>query len=172
MPTEYELNDNIQEEVDRMINNSEMTEFAPLREHEILVATCVKINLDKHNEPKPVKGAVASLVKLSDMLKLFTSKQYVIAVDGYFWAHAEMAQKKAALHKALMQIHVEQSAEGDLKLKKRKPDIQEFSATVARFGPPVSEGIQRILPMLIAAGQQLAAAMTVTSSSDSELEPE
>src|SRR3954469_21014856 len=128
MGTEYELSRELQEEINAIVFNNVFTEFEPLREHDITVSSCLKIKLNKDSEPVPIKGPAAQLVKFNDLTNLFTDKQYVIAVDGYFWQHADMVKKRASLHKALMQIEIIPTADGAIKLAKRKPDINEFAA--------------------------------------------
>jgi hypothetical protein len=43
-------------------------------------------------------------------------------------------QKNAALHHALSIICIERNKKGKILLKTRKPDVQEFRATMARYG--------------------------------------
>jgi hypothetical protein len=137
MNTEYEVNKKFAEDVDAIVNNTRFVEFNPLREQEIKISSVVVTRTNDEGEHVPPPGGEADAircVKLSPVLQLLTEVSYLILGDHYFWTHADEIKKNAAIHRALMTINVEKSKEGKIVLKKRKPTIQEFPATVAHFG--------------------------------------
>lgn len=148
MAIEYEVSKPLQDDVDALIDSC--AEFSPLREHEVAIASCLKIKMSEADmELQPT----LKLVKISDAVQLLARKRYLLVVCAYFWQHANTREKSRALHRALMQIGVESSEDG-LKFKTRKPDVQEFTATVTRFGP--TPGVQQLIQLFQAAAAETA----------------
>lgn len=157
---EYELSTEIQESVDEMLWSTDYTEFGDLRTNEIGVSCATKIKMNPADlEIQPAPGPAVKLVKLNDAARLYTDKRFVIVVDAYFWRHASDAEKLIALHKALMQIQVDRQ-DDNVRVKTRRPDVQEFSATIARFGPTLA--FQRILQVLQSASREVAGIVSST----------
>lgn len=135
---EYEVNDEFGRAVEDMVANKSITEFNPLREHEIKLLTqlCIRTNKDGDHVEGP--GAPIVCKKVPAAYRELIDGDYVIIADYYFWNHNDEIKQKAALHRALMQIEVEEkekdNGEKKLMMKMRKPEIQEFRSTVARFG--------------------------------------
>jgi hypothetical protein len=132
---EYEQNQDFSQAVYEMLADKTITEFNPLREYEVKVFALLCIRTDKDGEHVEGTGAPVVCKKISPPFQVLTKGHYLIIGEYYFWTHANEIAQKAALHRALMQIEVEKDDEKKtLKFKSRKPDIQEFRSTVARFG--------------------------------------
>jgi hypothetical protein len=134
MKTEYEINAEFQKDVNALVEDKTMVEFNPIREQELRIVAVVCIRTNNEGEHEQPKGCPVKCTKLSPIIRLLTEHHYLVVGDYYFWTHANEIQKKAAIHRALMSINVEKSKTGEIKLKTRKPEIQEHRATIARFG--------------------------------------
>jgi hypothetical protein len=134
MPTEYIQDKEIANAVTDMLGDTEFTEFAPLRDSEVKIESCVCVRTNQEGEDQPPKADPVSLKKVSPVEKVFVDLDYILVVDNSAWKTANTDQAQSAIiHRGLMKIQVEQSEKG-LKLATRKPDIVEFSETVVRFG--------------------------------------
>lgn len=133
--TEYEDNHEFTKAVQSMLADKTLTEFIPLREQNIKLFALLSIRTDAQGEHVEAKGTPIVCKKIPPHFEVLTKGQYLIIGDYYFWTHANEIAQQAALHRALMQIEIEKDEEKKtVKLKSRKPDVQEFSTTVARFG--------------------------------------
>lgn len=130
MPTEFEFSPEFQQVVDRLI--ASCVDFAPLRDHEVRVKSCLKIRLDDDEQPVPYKGDPVTLHRCSPVQKIFMEADYYLIAD-YGW-FSSSGTAMAPLHKALMRIHVKVGQE-KVTLATRSPEIQEFTATIRRYGP-------------------------------------
>jgi len=151
---EYEISTEVQEALNEMLWSTDYAEFQDLRMNEIAVAGATKIKMNEPNmEIQPAPGPAVKLVKLNDIARLFTDKHFVIVVDTYFWRHSSDAEKLVGLHRALMQIQVNRQ-DDVVKLKTCRPDVQEFSATLIRFGP--TPAVQRLIQVFQSASREVA----------------
>jgi hypothetical protein len=160
MPVEYELSREIQEALDEMLWNTDYTEFEDLRTNEVAVAGAIKVKMNEADmEIQPIPGPAVKLVKLNDVARLFTDKHYVVVVDAYFWQHSSRNERLVGLHRALMQIQVDRQ-DDVVKLKTRRPDVQEFSATLIRFGP--TPAMQRLVQVFQSASREVTGIVSST----------
>jgi hypothetical protein len=128
MPTEYEQN----QELDTLVQTVlEYPEFHALVENEVSITSCLKIKMDADQEYVASKGDAAQLKKVGAPFVAFIDKKFIIVFDVW---HNFPAKRESAIHKALMRIHVKLSDSGEVKLSSRAPDVQEFTATVRRYG--------------------------------------
>lgn len=130
MPTEYEQN----QELDNLVQSVlEYPEFHALVDNEVSITSCLKIKMDADQEYVASKGDAAQLKKVGAPFVAFIDKKFIIVFDAYAW-HNFPGKRESAIHKALMRIHVKLSDSGEVKLSSRVPDVQEFTATVRRYG--------------------------------------
>lgn len=155
MPIEFELSPEIQADVDELVATEAYAEFDNLRLHEVKIGACTKIKIgDDDMELKPTPGPAVKLTKVSDLMGVFTDSKYLVCVCAYFWQHAPVSERQSALHKALMGIDVVQKGDA-VRYKTRRPDVNEFSATLTRFGP--TPAVARLLDIYRAAAEETAA---------------
>ena len=132
---EYESNNDFSQAVHSMMADKTITEFNPLREQDVKVFALLCIRTDSEGEHVEGKGAPILCKKIAAPYEVLTKGKYLIIGEYYFWTHANEVAQKAALHRALMQVEIEKDEEKKtVKFKTRKPEIQEFRSTVARFG--------------------------------------
>lgn len=131
---EYEVNAKFAKDVTDMMADASLVEFNPIREQEVEILTLIKTQTDSKGEHVEPKGNPVVCKKIPPAYQLLTKGKYLIVGDYYFWTHATDLQKNAAIHRALSTVGVERSKKGLIVLKTRKPDVQEFRATIARFG--------------------------------------
>lgn len=132
--TEYEVNAQFSRDVEAVLGDAHLVELNPIREHKIPITAVLVTRTNNEGEHEKPKGNPMRCMKLSPVYKLLTGYWFVIVGDYYFWTHAAVIEKEAAIHRALMTINVERNSQGSVSVKTRKPDIQEFRATVAHFG--------------------------------------
>ena len=167
MPVEYELNPGLQELVNNVVSNEEFTEFQGIRNHELIIKSCLKIKLDENEEPVRPEGEIAEVKKVGALHQAFIEGDFILVMDYYAFLNFNDNLKKAAIHKALMKIKIKESESGRISYGTRKPDIQEFQATIVRFGAwseTLSAFQQALLAAGEAAGQQMVAQLSGTGS--------
>lgn len=158
MSTEYEKNAGLQKELDALLEDVSLSEFADIREHEVTVVCCTKTKLGEGDEPMQTTGDAVAVKKVSDLHRTFIDAHYIVVVDGYVFDHTDEDKMKALLHSALMRIKVEVTESG-IKLGTRKPDIQVFQATINRFGA-YDEGLLNLKDCFARGGKRFASMIT------------
>lgn len=134
MPTEYVESKELTNALTDFLGELEYTEFNPIRDTELKIQICLVVRQNAEGEDVPPKGDPVALKKVTPLERVYIDADYILTVDNYAWNHAKTKQEQdAMLHRGLMQIDI-QSTEKGVKLKTRKPEIREFSATVGRFG--------------------------------------
>ena len=133
MPIEYTIEANVQDAVDAVLQNPTFREFDALDGLRVVAVQKSKTNKDGdfvQSQKEPI-----SIKKIPDVFQpLIKEADILMVVDYYCWEHVlEGPKRDAAIHRALMSLDVE-SVDGALKIGTRKPDIQEFMTTIARFG--------------------------------------
>jgi len=131
---EYIEHKEFSDAVEEMLSDVSVVEFNPIREQDITVLSLVVVRTNTDGEEEEPKGKPIVCKKISPLFTALTKAHYLLVCDNYFWNHADGTQQKAALHHALMQINVEKTKKGAIKLGTRKPEVQEFRSTVARYG--------------------------------------
>lgn len=131
---EYIEHNEFSEAVENMLADTSIVEFNPIREQDIRVLSFVVVRTNADDEEVEPKGSPIVCKKIPPLYALIAKALYMVVCDNYFWNHADEIQQKAALHHALMQINVEKTKKGAIKLGTRKPEVQEFRSTVARYG--------------------------------------
>jgi hypothetical protein len=131
---EYSINAQFQKDVEAVMQSPKFTEFKLMRELEVRIMPVICTHTNNDDEHVQGKGSPMSCKKLSPLYQLLTDHHYILIGDYYFWTHADERRRDAAIHSALYSINVERSKAGAIKLKTRKPDINEHSATITRFG--------------------------------------
>lgn len=152
MPVEYELNPGLQELVDQVVQNQDYTEFQQIRNHELIIKSCLKIKLGEDEEPVRPEGEIAEVKKVGALHQAFIECDFIVVLDYYAFLNFNDNLKKAAIHKALMKIKIKESESGRISYGTRKPDVQEFQATIVRFGA-WSESLSSFREALLAAGE-------------------
>ena len=130
MPTEYECSSELSAVVEEVLGEPE---FEALGSHNIKITSCLKIKTDGDGEPVKSKGDAAQLKKVGPPFSAFIDKQFIIVFDSYHWLNF-VQRRAAAVHKALMRIKVQVKDNGDISVGTRQPDVQEFTATLRRYG--------------------------------------
>jgi|688.fasta_scaffold165520_2 hypothetical protein len=130
MPTEYEQNTELDGLVQRVLSEPD---FSSLVTHEVSITSCLKIKMNEDSEYVASKGDAAQLKKVGPPFSAFIDKHYIVVFDAYAW-HNFPNRREAAIHKALMRISVRLTDSGEIKFGNRTPDVQEFTATVRRYG--------------------------------------
>jgi hypothetical protein len=151
MPTEYEQNNELDELVQRVLNEPD---FSALVTHEVAITSCLKIKMNEDSEYVASKGDTAQLKKVGAPFSAFIDKNYIIVFDAYAW-HNFPNRREAVIHKALMRISVRLTDSGDVKFGNRAPDVQEFTATLRRYGTYNDE-----LTALVQAAEDLGRMLT------------
>lgn len=133
---EYEVNAKFAKDVEAVLGNNSFTEFNPLREQEVQILTEICTRTDKEGEHVECKGNPIVCKKIPTQYAVLIGKKahYLMVGDYYFWTHASDTQKDAAIHRALSSIKVDKDKKGKIRLGRQPPEIQEYRATVARFG--------------------------------------
>jgi hypothetical protein len=160
MATEYNIDAELQNLIDDMTGNVGYREFNELRKHDIGIVGLLVTKTDTNGDSVPAKGDPVKIVKISPAIKplVRNGAQYAMYVNNYEWTCQEgLATREVLVHRALMGIDV-QEVKGKIKLGKRKPDINEFSATIMRFGA-YSNDLLGIKEMLLKGAQKVAAAI-------------
>lgn len=135
MPTEFVPDKEIANAITDMLGDTDYPEFAPLRENEVKIESCLMVRTNQEGEDQKPKADPITAKKVSPVEKLFVDADYILIVDNSAWKTANSEQALGAIiHRGLMKIQVEVSEKGGLKMTTRKPDIVEFSETVMRFG--------------------------------------
>lgn len=130
MPTEYEPNQQLEQLVSEVLSEPD---FHSLVEHEVKVASCLKIKMNDDEEYVQSPGDAAQLKKVGPPFTAFIDQHFILVFDAYAWNNFPQ-RRSAAIHKALMRVKLKISDSGDIKLGTRAPDVQEFTATLRRYG--------------------------------------
>jgi hypothetical protein len=132
--TEYEVNAQFASDVQAVLAKRIYTEFSQIREQEIKILTEICTRTNEDGEHLECKGNPITCRKIPPQFQTLTDGHYLVVGDYYFWTHASDDQKNAAIHRALSAIDVGLDKKGRIKLKTKKPEIQEFRTTITRFG--------------------------------------
>src|SRR4051812_14682303 len=122
---EYSVEKELTELVDEVLHKPEHSEFGPIRDVDLTILPCFVIRTDEDGQTKAGKGDPVKLKKISDLDRLFMKDKphYIVVVDYGVWENAPDEQRMAMLHACLMQISVEHTDGGKIKLGSRKPDV-------------------------------------------------
>lgn len=160
MAVEYEVNQELTDLIAEMV--AEQPEFSALSVNQINIVGCLKIDMVNETDYKPCKGPPAVAKKVSSHYTAFLNDtKYVLIFDAGTW-HNHPQRRSAAIHRALMRIGVSVTDSGKVKLSPRSPDVQEFTATIRRYGPSLATSDEYLRSFLTAARQ------VVQSLSDDE----
>jgi hypothetical protein len=154
MPVEYEADEGLVTQVQQMLGL--YPELTHLRNSDIRILSCLKVQMSNDGEPVPSKGDPISISKVSQVHRHFLNAHFILVADHGFWVDTSISTqaKRAALHRALMKAGVKE-VQGEIKTHLRKPNIVEFTETVTRFGPELL-GLQTLLASLQSAATQVA----------------
>ena len=130
MPTEYEPNQQLELLVTEVLEDPD---FHALLEHEVKVTSCLKIKMNEDEEYVQSPGDAAQLKKVGPPFTAFIDQHFILVFDAYAWNNFPQ-RRSAAIHKALMRVKLKISESGVIKLGTRAPDVQEFTATLRRYG--------------------------------------
>jgi len=132
--TEYDVSEKFEKVFKKVLENKSYVEFNPIREQELTIHCLVAVKTNNEAEPLEINPPVV-LKKVPPEFKVLTKGHYYIRICNYFWEHASDTEVEAAIHRALMGIQVDKNPKtGKISLKKRKPDVVEYRATVNRYG--------------------------------------
>jgi hypothetical protein len=95
----------------------------------------------KHNKEDEEVESIpegATTKKVSQPFRTFCEADAILVFDHFHWVNSP-GRRLPFIHRALMRIKVTVTDSGDVKLGTRKPDVQEFGATLRRFGLYSSE---------------------------------
>ena len=145
--TEYSENDGLNKVLRKVLDDQSKHELDSLREQELKIDAILKSKVSKDGENQPCGGPPAKVIKVSGMWTLYTDARYILVVDNYFFTHADDNTVEGMVFNALQEIDIK-VVKGEIKLAKRRPDIEVFAATVVHYGP--------ILESLIALKEVLA----------------
>ena len=129
MPTAYTQSVEVKAIVTASVEDASLTEFEALRNADIDIGCLLRQKTDA-NDQLVESGKPVELKKVPTYLEPLMESKYVIILDQAVWQDADQNRRRALLHKALMGVEVTES--GGFKTK--KPEINEFRATVTRFG--------------------------------------
>lgn len=132
--TEYSENDGLNKVLKKVMEDKSKHELDALREQELKVDAVLKSKTNKEGENQPCGGPPANVVKVSGMWSLYTDARYILVVDNYFFTHADDNTVEGMVFNALQGIDIK-VVKGEIKLAKRRPDIEVFAATVVHYGP-------------------------------------
>jgi hypothetical protein len=137
MANDYREDPEIAQFVQDIIKNPAYELMRPLVKFNVrvLVAVCERCN--KEGETQTAKTDQVKLTRLGGAEKLFIEDgaHYILTVDWGAWQNSSPKRRGALVLNALSTIDVEgDETEGDIKLKKRKPNIVTFRQTATAFG--------------------------------------
>ena len=135
MPIEYEDN----AELDKLIKAMMSKYHGRLVDHKVKIKGRLKIKTDKNGDFVKAQKLRSKLVRVNDLYKTKDGPDFYIIVDGAFWNNGEPKIREQIICFALDHLDPEITGNGELKLKKREPDIVEFSSNVRRFGAYTDE---------------------------------
>lgn len=129
----YEINNDLNQAVGDIVSDAAMPEFRAIRDCGLKIFTCLAIKTNKDGEHEEITGDPVTLRKISNLHRTFIDGHYILVVCYYFWNHQDEIKRHAAIHRALMQIDATKE-DDEIKLKRRKPEVVEFVATLVRYG--------------------------------------
>jgi hypothetical protein len=162
MPTEYVVDQEIADAVIAMLGELSYTEFNLIREHEVKIEVRSCVRMDKNGENAKPKTEPVAVKRVSDADKTVVNTDYIFVVDNSAWAEANAIQRQAIIHRGLMKIDIE-AGEGKIKIKTRKPNVVEFTETIARFGP-YNEPLLTVQEAMTLASKQVAKKLQLQNS--------
>lgn len=109
--------------------------FRQLSEYNIVVKAKLKSKINEEGEYTVSQNAKVKLVKIPDLYREEMDAHYLLVVDAFFWYDKSLIKiREATFSFALDHIAIEHTDTGEIKVRKRQPDIVEFSSNVSRFG--------------------------------------
>jgi hypothetical protein len=162
MPTEYVVDQEIADAVIAMLGELSYTEFNLIREHEVKIEVRSCVRMDKNGENAKPKTEPVAVKRVSEADKTVVNTDYIFIVDNSAWAEANTLQRQAIIHRGLMKIDIE-VVEGKIKIKTRKPNVVEFTETIARFGP-YNEPLLTVQEAMTLASKQVAKKLQLQNS--------
>lgn len=135
MPTEYFRDDTLDARVAGMVGNLHAyPEFNALAKANLVFLCAFVTKTGTDETPVATTGDPVRLGRVSAADHIFLNAHYKIIVDHTRWDAMNETGQDALLHRALMHIEVDHTDAGALRLKRRRPDVSEFTATVSHFG--------------------------------------
>lgn len=125
--------------VNKFVADEHLNEFGPIQRSEVKFACAYILRSTNEGEAQPTKGDVVTVKKVGTSDRVFMDYHYKLYFDHSRWSVVDETRQRAVLHKALMRVNVTATEAGGIKFGTRAPDISEFQATVARFGPWTDE---------------------------------
>lgn len=133
--SDFDFDKDLERELAAMIADESLSEFGPLRDLALTINPIVRVRMDKDGNTEKCSGDPVTVKKVGPAERMFMPKKphFIVIVDYGTWTEADERQRKIIMHRGLMRIAAEKTDEG-MKIGMRKPDVLEFTTTVARFG--------------------------------------
>ena len=87
----------------------------------------------------------AKPTKANATIRALTDADAIITINAEEWNALDSVQRKALIHWSLAHFETQEKKDGSIKLKKRKPEIQDFPEVVAEYGawqPEITDYVQ------------------------------
>lgn len=78
---------------------------------------------------------IAKVTKASPLWRCIARTHIAMQFRQWFWDHFEPRQREAVVYHELCHIEVGRDDQGELRLKMREHDLEEFGGVMRRFGP-------------------------------------
>jgi len=131
--TEFSENAGLNKVVEKVLKDKSMHELDAIREQELKIDAFLKTKTSKEGDCQPCGGPVAKVVKVTGFWAHYTAAKYILVMDGYFFNHGADDVVEGHIFNALQEVDVK-VVKGEIKLAKRRPDIEYFAATIKRYG--------------------------------------
>ena len=131
--TEYVVSAALNKVLERVMADKTKTELNAIREQELKIDALLKVKTSKEGDNQPCGGPVSKAIKVSGVWQLYADSAYIIVVDNYFFTTGDDNTVEGMVFNALQEIDVK-VVKGEIKLAKRRPEIEFFTATVAHYG--------------------------------------
>jgi Putative phage metallopeptidase len=132
--TEYEPSKDLDQEIEKLLNDKALTALNPIREHDITIFSLLRVRTDSKGEHVEPKGATITCARIPAPYRKIMTGDYLIIADYYYWTHADGKDRDGTLYHALCHINVENTKNGLIKVGTRKPEIQLFHSELVAYG--------------------------------------
>jgi hypothetical protein len=114
---------------------AEFDEFEPIRtaiaEGELRITYVFETKVFDQNTEELKPHTIAKVTKASPLWRSLAETELVIQVRQWFWDRFDATGRRRTLHHELSHIRIDEGG----KLSLREHDLEDFRATVRRFGP-------------------------------------
>lgn len=140
--TEFTQNAGLEKVLKKVMEDTSKHELDGIREQELKVDCFVKIKTNSEGDSQPCGGAPAKVQKVSGLWVNYADANYILVMDNYFFTHCEDNDIEGMIFDALQTIDVK-IVKGEIKLAKKRPDVECFASTIRYYGP-INEALKAL----------------------------